>query len=158
MRTGRAFPVAGAHQDFAVLPAFPAMKFVKRHGPNVIHAGESDKREAESVAAGILACRRGRLPAARFRCRLLKNRMRLPGWTQIPPGWKPRLHGSQGWPPLQTKCTEIDRATCPLNQKKYQGILLEGGWNRYRISMNRRQATWLSRNRMFPPAGEFPSR
>lgn len=32
MRTGRAFPLAGAHQDFAVSFAFGTVKFVNRHG------------------------------------------------------------------------------------------------------------------------------
>jgi hypothetical protein len=51
------------------------------------------------VAAGILACRRGRFRPPGSRAAL--RQCGLERWnTRIPPGWKPRLYGSQEWPPL----------------------------------------------------------
>jgi hypothetical protein len=32
MRTFGVFPIRGADEDFAIVPAFPAMKFINRHG------------------------------------------------------------------------------------------------------------------------------
>jgi hypothetical protein len=36
MRALRSLPIAGAHQDFAVAFALPAVKFVNRHGSRII--------------------------------------------------------------------------------------------------------------------------
>jgi hypothetical protein len=33
--TGSAYLATGAHEDFVILPAFPAMKLINRHGPKV---------------------------------------------------------------------------------------------------------------------------
>ena len=46
MRAGRTFPFAGAHQHFAVLAAFAAMKFVNWH---------------ENSVANVVPCTKGRL-------------------------------------------------------------------------------------------------
>jgi hypothetical protein len=53
---------------------------------------------SENVAAGILACRRGRHPAARKDRSdegTLKSTNGVPDGDAIPPGWKPRLYVSQ---------------------------------------------------------------
>src|ERR1700726_3009222 len=40
-RAGRSGPIAGTHQDFAILIAFLAMKFVYRHGRKIAARGKN---------------------------------------------------------------------------------------------------------------------
>ena len=56
------------------------------------------KRLSENVAAGILACRRGRhLAARKYRLHggTLRSYRGSSGGDAAPPGWKPRLYVSQ---------------------------------------------------------------
>ena len=53
VRAFRPAPVGGAHEDFAVAPAFAAMKFVDWHGVKVIGAAEnSSRRISPFLSAG----------------------------------------------------------------------------------------------------------
>jgi len=46
VRTFRALPVGGAHEDFGILLTFPTMKFVDRHAAKVIGPVRRFKRAA----------------------------------------------------------------------------------------------------------------
>ena len=49
MRASRAFPMAGANEDFTVSLAFFAMKFINRHENRIIGAAKSSRRDLDFV-------------------------------------------------------------------------------------------------------------
>jgi hypothetical protein len=49
MRTGCAFPMAGANKNLAVALAFFAMKFVNRHENRIIGVAKSSRRDLDFV-------------------------------------------------------------------------------------------------------------